>query len=63
MERNLKAVERKGKWFVEYEYFSYYFDEWRKSIFKDLNGEDLQFHSEEGAKNFVKTRNKIMQTI
>jgi hypothetical protein len=43
MERNFKAIELNGKWYVQYESHSMY--TWYTSIFNDWNGCSLEFYS------------------
>lgn len=60
MERNFKVIEKAGKFYIQYEYWSNIFDKWKKAIFKDLNRDDLYFLREFDAKTWIEARELLI---
>ena len=59
MERNYKVVKFLGKFYIQYEQYSYYSDDWTKALFRDMNGDDLEFIRKIDAENWIDARRNI----
>jgi len=59
MERNFKVVKFLGKYYIRYEQYSNYHSKWIKSLFKDMNGDDLAFMRKIDAENWIDARRDI----
>ena len=60
MERNYKAIQIFDKYYVQLETYSNYKGEWIEHIFKDMNNEDLEFHSKSFAESWIEARIGVM---
>lgn len=63
LERNYEAFINNKKWYIEYEYYSFMNEQWERTLFRsDIDNTLLYFYSEEDANNWIKTREKIINT-
>jgi len=59
MERNYKAVQIFDKFYISLETYSNYHSEWTEGLFKDMNGDDLEFIRNIDAENWIDARRDI----
>ena len=59
MERNFKVVKFLDKYYIQYEKYSNYSGKWNKTIFKDMNGDDLEFIRKVDAENWIDARRNM----
>jgi len=59
MERNYKVVQIFDKFYVSMETYSNYHSKWIEGLFKDMNGDDLEFIRKNDAENWIDARRDI----